>query len=165
MKEIDVEKLYDLAGKDALQLERELYRFSYALNSDLDLKYFFVDNGVSEKNKRTVLADLFPAASRVFRDLFNLLLREELLERLSWLANKYSEVVSKKTATEYLEVTSAVPLLNENVFKAIKPDKIRYRFKVDPKIIGGLKLKWEDGRYYDSTLQGEIEAIKEALIV
>jgi len=166
MKKIDVEKLYQIAGKDAVRLEEELFHLLKEVGSDFRLKSILDDLGISPADKKKLLEDVFAKSSPVFCDLMRLLIDEELCSGLNRLAREYSDVVSKKTGTVLVGVASAFPL-SDNEKKRIKDrmaDRTRVLFTVDPKLIGGARLNWQDGRFMDASLLGSMEKLKEEIL-
>ncbi|MDD4179521.1 MAG: F0F1 ATP synthase subunit delta [Candidatus Margulisbacteria bacterium] len=166
MKEIDVERLYEIAGKDALQMERELFYFSSLLLKQLELKRFLTDSGVAAKNKIAVFEEVYPDCSPRFHALFCFLIDQGLVQRIHWLAQKFSEQVSLKNKTCYLKVTSAERLTEAELDKirAYAGGNYRFLFELDPGIIGGIRLNWEDGRQIDISLSAALEQLKEAAL-
>lgn len=165
MKEIDLEKLYDLAGSRAVALEEELYHFSRMLFHDFELKLFFENGAIPPANKKLLLPELFPRASSLFIDLVDLLIDEELFRRLGWLEREYSKLISRKTGTKLVEITSGREMSEDEKKMIGRSLEGRLRFEDDPKIIGGIKIKWEDGRYLDASLAGILDKLKEEILV
>ncbi len=165
MKEIDVAKLFDLAGSGAVALEGEIYRFSRMVRHDFDLKLFFESGAVPAQNKKSLLRDLLPRSSALFFDLVGLLIDEDLFRSLGWLEKEYSRMVSRRTGTSLVEVTSGRELTAEEAGRIERELAGRLRFEVDPAIIGGIKIKWEDGRSLDASLAGALEKLKEEILV
>lgn len=166
MKEINLNKLFDIAADQAGSLEMEMLSFSDLLSDNFDLKVFLEDNGVNADNKKRLLEDLLPDASELFRRLFGLLAEQYLISRFSALAGGYSELVSRKTGTQLLTVTSAREL-DESERARIRPlikQPVRFYFKVDPSLIGGARLWWEDGRLLDLSFSRSLQDLKEKII-
>jgi F0F1-type ATP synthase delta subunit len=166
VREIEVEKLYEIAGKEAVSLENELHSFAQRLSEMIELRGFFADSGVTAEHKLFIFGELNPGASKLFRDLFSLLMEEGLVGRIPWLAGEFSAVISKRTGTGYLEVRAARELTaeeRERIKSCIK-EKLRMRFVRDAGLIGGIRLRWEDGRFMDASLSGMLEQMKEKLL-
>lgn len=167
MKEIDLAQLYSLVKKEAVGLEAEMHFLSGQMLASLNLRWFLKDQAVTKADKIKVVVELLPKASKHFKDLLSLLIEAGLINRLPVLAQQFSELVSRETGQQYLEIKSAraLPALSKDKLVKEYGDKYRLRFLEDKNVIGGLRMKWEDGRYFDATVSGELEALKEALLV
>jgi F0F1-type ATP synthase delta subunit len=173
MKEIDAARLYEIAGVKAVALEEELQVFAEQLLKNLKLRYFLAGSAPL-KAKKEVLAELLPGASPLFKRLLDLLIREGLINKLPWLAEKYSAVISERIGACYVEVRHAHKLSEAEkirIFSLIESlpagrhGGCRVRFVLDRSVLGGVKLRWQDGRYFDATLAGDLSNLKEALLV
>ena len=165
MREIDVFKLYELASNNAVKLDEELYRFSRLLYHNFELKTFFEDGSIPAEARKKMLVELHPDSSTLMRELIGLLIDQDLIRQLGWLAHHYSELISRKTGAPLVEITSAQVLPEDQKKEIMRFTEGRRRFEVDPAIIGGVRIKWEDGRYLDASLKGRLEALKEEILV
>jgi F0F1-type ATP synthase delta subunit len=167
MREVDLEKLYDLAGPKAVALEEEMQLLTEKLLHDLPLRGFLADGGVPLKVKEEILDRAVPQASPLFRQLLTLLLKAGLINHFPALTSKYSAVISERIGACYVEVKHAQPLSEAEkvrIFSLIEGG-CRVRFIQDPAVIGGIKMRWQDGRYFDASLAGDLFELKEALLV
>lgn len=166
MKEIDALKLYEIAGAKSVALEEELQVFAEKLLKHPELRRFLAGNA-ARKAKKEILAAVMADSSPLFRQLLDLLTREGLVNKLPWLAERYSAVVSERIGACYVEVRHAHQL-NEaerlRIFSLIESG-CRVRFVLDRTVIGGVRLRWQDGRYFDTSLAGDLAEMKEALLV
>jgi len=166
MKEVNLNKLLDIAGEQAGGLEMEMLSFSDLLSRNFELRTFLEDNSIPGANKEKLFAALLPHVSDLFRQLFNLLVEQSLMPRFAALTSSFSGLVSRKTATQLLEVTSARELAaseRARIQSFIK-DRVRFYFKSDPTLLGGVRLHWEDGRFLDLSFSCSLEQLKEKII-
>jgi F0F1-type ATP synthase delta subunit len=167
VKELDLLKLYQIAGAEAGALEGELHDLAYRLLRDLKLKAFWNDSAIPLKPKKDIFGELYPDVSAIFSRLFVLLVTEGLIGKVPWLAGKYSELVSSQTGIRSVVVKSARPLAEAartEIAKKIGPGH-RLEFRVRPELIGGIKVQWENGRRIDASLSGLLSNMKEELLV
>ncbi|MCU0641774.1 MAG: F0F1 ATP synthase subunit delta [Candidatus Margulisbacteria bacterium] len=166
MKTIDAAKLYELAGEKAVPLEEELHLLADKLLKNLELRRFLAGNAPLTA-KREVMSEVLPDSSPLLRRLLDLLFRERLVNKLPWLAERYSAVISERIGACYVEVRHAHKLREQDkiqIFSLIEGG-CRVRFVEDRTVIGGVKLRWQDGRYFDTSLAGDLQELKEALLV
>jgi ATP synthase F1 delta subunit len=162
MSEIDFDKLFALAGQQTTQLERELQTFIEVLDDNFDLKIFLEDITVPAANRKQLLNELCAGYSSLFLDLLGLLIERDLILNLREFLNQYSRQLSKKTGTRFVEVTTA-DNVDKDEIKKIK-NKIgaeRIRFRVDPSLIGGIRIKWEGGNLVEATISRYLRELKE----
>lgn len=167
MREIDVEKLYELAGSEAATLEGELHDLAHRLLRDLKLKAFWSNYAVPAKQKLALFREIHPDATETFCQLFTLLSNEMLISRVPWLSAKYSEIVSRRTGIRSVVVKSArqlSPVEMEAVKNQVGPGH-RLEFRVRPELIGGINIQWANGRRIDASLSGLLAEMKEELLV
>jgi|GEM_PF-6255400 F0F1-type ATP synthase delta subunit len=167
MKEIDLKELYRLTKKEAGELENDLHTFAGQMLGLVELRFMLKDSAIKQSQKNELIAELMPKSSKYFPALIRLLIAEELINKLPGLAKQFSALISKETGQQYLEISSARELSAETKKTLLRTygDKQRLRFIVKPNLLGGIRLKWEDGRFFDATVSGELEALKEAILV
>lgn len=167
MKAIDLDKLYRIAGKKVFELENELHAFSGLLLKNFDLKYFFGDVSVPPENKKKLFSRLFPKASKLFKNLVNLLIKEGLTRKMTSLSDGFTRMVSQRKNVDFVDVISALPLTKDELsnIKSSIGENVRMRAFVDPSIIGGARIKWSDGRFLDVSVSGFLKQLKEEMLV
>jgi F0F1-type ATP synthase delta subunit len=166
VKEVSLEKLFAIAGEQAGGLEKEMLSFSDLLSSCFELRTFLEDTSVPFGNKDKLFAALLPNVSDLFRSLAFLLIEQSLMPHFTALTRSYSRLVSQKTATQLLEVTSARELATSERarIQSFVKERVRFYFKRDAALLGGLRLHWEDGRFLDLTFSNSLEKLKETII-
>jgi ATP synthase F1 delta subunit len=166
MKEIDLEKLFEIASEGALSLEEELSSFAKLLRRNFELRLFWESVSYSKEDKKKLLLEIFPEATELFRDLIYLLIDRGWEKKILELSQDFTRLVSEKLSINFVEIKSAFPLTGEDRkrIENFVGGKTRLRIEVDSSLIGGLKLQTFDGRYFDASLQGRLEKLKEDLI-
>lgn len=167
MKEINVEKLYQLAGNRALELESALNHLADLLADNFQLKVFFEDTGVRAEHKILILKEVYPTAPVILQDLLKLLIANDLMSCLNWLQRKFRTVVSHHTGTQVVEIVSVTPLSQSQKerLSSFLGAGNRLRFRLRSEVIGGIEVRWEDGRYLDATLAGALKQLEVELLV
>lgn len=163
MKEIDVRRLFETALDEAAELEEGLHYFSELLKDNYDLAVFFEDQAVAKKDKKKMFAELFPGALPLLRQVIGLLIDEGLEKSLVKLSEELTKLVSERLGLTFADVRTAYQLTAEErtrIEKFAGPNA-RLRVKVDPALIGGIRVMTSDGRLLDGSLQGTIDRLKE----
>src|SRR3989344_350864 len=166
MKEIDLEKLYEIAGKEALTIESELNSLAKLLVKNFELRTFFENATFSKEAKTKLLAEVMPGVSVLFRNLIGLLIDENMEKAAIKLSERFTQLAARKSGTVFAEVGAAAGL-SEGEKKRIVDwlgGQVNLREEIDPDLIGGVKIFTSDGKYFDGTLSGALENLKEAII-
>ncbi len=164
MKEIDLQRLYEICGERAAGLEQEIYEFLSLLDHNFDLKVFLEDPGITAERKKELLQGLLDDRSPLFLQLLFLLIEEGMIKQVRPLAAEFTAFISAKTGTQYIKVISASMLTGEEkerIKKKLGPSRVRY--EVDPLLIGGLMIKWEGGQFMDASFAGNLKELKEKI--
>ena len=166
MKEIDLEKLFEIAGNRALALEAELNVFAKLLLKNFELRVFFENITNSKKDKLKLIAKVMPGSSGLFTGLIELLIDENLEKRFIKLYEGFVKIVSRKTGVVFADVATAYPLTDSDRKKIETwlAGKVKIREEIDPSLIGGIRIKASDGRYFDGSLSGALKNLKERMV-
>ena len=165
MKEIDVKKLFESALEEVAALEEGLHAFSELLKDNYDLCVFFENPAVAKKDKKKMFADLFPKAEPILKQVVNLLIDEGLEKSAMQVSAELTKLVSERLELTFADVTTPYPLTDEERarIEAFAGPRARLRVKIDPSLIGGVRVMTSDGRLLDGTLKGTIDRLKEEL--
>ncbi|OGB89755.1 ATP synthase F1 subunit delta [candidate division WOR-1 bacterium RIFCSPHIGHO2_01_FULL_53_15] len=166
MKEIDLEKLYEIAGKEALTIESELNSLAKLLVKNFELRTFFENATFSKEAKTKLLAEVMPGVSVLFRNLIGLLIDENMEKAAIKLSERFTQLAARKTGTVFAEVAAAAALSEGEKKKIVDwlGGQVNLREEIDPDLIGGVKIFTSDGKYFDGTLSGALENLKESII-
>ena len=95
-----------------------------------------------------------------------MLLQEKLEKQIIKLAEGFTRLMSSKTGTVFAEVETAFPLaeMEKQNISTFIGGKVVVREVVRPALIGGIKVRVSDGRYFDGSLSGGLEKLKESLV-
>ena len=165
MKEIDVEKLFEMAMDEVASLEEGLYSFSRRLLGNYDLSVFFEDTTVPAARKKKMFANLYPSADSILLDVVNFLIDEGLEKSMTRISEELTKMVSERLQLIFAEVTTPYPLTGEErsrIKKFVGTNAV-LRVTIDPALIAGVKIMTSDGRLFDSSLKGAIYRLKEEL--
>lgn len=166
MKEIDLEKLFEIAGDKAQALEKELHEFYQLLYKNFDLRVFFEDQSFTKKSKKKLFIEIFPGTSSLLKELIFLLVDNDLEKEVMKVAGKFSKLVAQKEKITFVDVTSAFPLADADLKKinAFVGQKVRARIEIDPSLIAGIKILCSDGRFFDGSLKGRLSKLKGEIV-
>jgi F-type H+-transporting ATPase subunit delta len=165
MKEIDVKKLFELAGAEAVALTEGLYAFTSQLHGNYELAVFFENTSVPREQKKKMFADLYPEAAPTLKQLITLLIDEGLERSAGQLSEELTKMVSERLQIVFADVQTAFPLTDEERTKieTFVGEQAHLRVRLDPSLIGGVKIMTSDGRLLDGSIKGTIERLKEEL--
>lgn len=166
MKEIDLEKLYEITGEKAPLLEAELAELAKLLTREFELRTFFEDAAASKESKLKLLIEIRPELSELGRRLIGLLIDEGLAKSLIKIAERFTKLVARRTATVVAEVKTAYQLQDEERKRIAGwlGGQVRLREEIEPALIGGIRILTSDGKYFDGSLQGALENLKGSII-
>ena len=165
MKEIDVKKLFEMALDEVVALEEGLYSFTRLMRDNYDLCVFFENGAVTPEQKKKMFADLHPGAEPILKQVVDLLIDEGLEKSTGQLSEELTKLVSERLKITFADVVTPFPLTDgERVgIEKFVGDKAHLRVKIDPSLIGGIRVMTSDGRLLDGSLKGTIERLKEEL--
>jgi F-type H+-transporting ATPase subunit delta len=164
VREISLHKLYDICGQRAAGLEQELYDFLSLLDSNFELKVFLEEVGVAAESKKKLLQELLPGRSDLLLSFISLLIDQELMKKIRSLLAEFTAIISARTGTRLVKISSASQLTPEE--KELIGGKLkaaRIRFETDPALIGGLRIKWEGGVLINASYSGYLNELKEKI--
>jgi len=166
MKEIDLDKLFEMVEGRELEFEAELHEFARVLRGDFELRGFFEDERVPAENKKKFFSMLQPQATSFFRGVIELLVDQGLDREIVNLAERVTQLTARRMGVTFVNITAAQPLSveQEEKIRQVVRGKVILRAKIDPALIAGIKFITSDGRYFDGSLQHKIESLKDNLI-
>jgi ATP synthase F1 delta subunit len=166
MKEIDLDKLYEIAGQEALTLESELNALAKLLAKNFELRSFFENAAFSKEARSKLLAEVMPGASELFWRLIGLLLDERLEKGVIKLSERFTRLAASRTKTVFAEVATAYPLAADEKKKITGRlgGRVNLREEIDTSLIGGVRIFTSDGKYFDGSLKGALANLKESII-
>ena len=165
MKEIDVKKLFEMAMDEVVALEEGLYSFTRLMRDNYDLCVFFENGAVTPEQKKKMFADLHPGAEPILKQVVNLLIDEGLEKSAGELSEELTKLVSERLKITFADVTTPFPLTDGERAEIEKfvGEKARLRVRLDPSLIGGVRVMTSDGRLLDVSLKRTIERLKEEM--
>lgn len=165
MSEIDVEKLYELAGDEVEKLAAELSDFNYFLNEQYEIKNFLTDYSTERSVRQGILDQLSQNASPLLKELL-LILGKELLHEFSSITEELIALVEEKRKTKFVRIKSAFPLSQAEIEEITETcgARVKYEVVVEPELLGGFVIKYADGRVFDGSVRGQLEKLKMELV-
>lgn len=129
---------------------------------------FLINPDISFDKKRQVLSTSLGDLNPLALNLLYVLVRKGRIQALGDIQREYESLVNEWRGIEVAEVTTAVPLENEQAdavarrLEALTGKKIVLQRYVDPGIIGGLVAKVGD-KLIDGSVRGKLAMLREQL--
>ena len=147
----------------------EMQNILYIMESSPDLNDALNSPVLPGSQKRKIIDEVFPKASKILKSLFDLLCQNGREGILWGIAHHYIELFEKNQGKVTTTVTTVLPLSgdleNEVLKKAatLTPLKIELKNIVDPNIKGGFILRVGDLQY-NASIADRLKALKRELI-
>jgi len=149
------EALFSVAQKWGQEDEMgaKLVSLKNRLEEDAELQRIFQQQLLTPEDKEKALKALIPRLSSRTTE-----------ETIVDIVNEYQVLLDKAKNREYLEITVAAPLSPtmvselESRLSSFTGKNIRLQIKVDPKVLGGLVLRWGD-QVIDASVKHKLESI------
>lgn len=117
---------------------------------------------VTDEVKKDIIKEIIQS-DKVFDNFITLILKENRFNLIKDIWEKYMETLNKINKVINIEIISAFELsdkqANEIVSKYKKlydAKKVKYKFKIDKSLIGGIKVIAE-GKVYDDTIKTKLD--------
>ena len=165
------QSLYDLAVSerisDEILKEMETVKVIFAENPDYVT--LLSEPSIPKKERLKLLDEAFGGSLQEYLlNFIKILVEKGLLRSFSACFKRYRARYNSDHGIEDAVVTSAIPLKGES-FEQLKKKlesmtgkKIILRQKVDPDVLGGIKVELED-RLYDGTVKGRLKELERKL--
>jgi F-type H+-transporting ATPase subunit delta len=161
------------ATRDREELEEvleNLEEFVGALHESEELRLFFYDGQIPEREKRRAIDALTEGMTLSTRNFLKVLSdngREEILEEV---LVRYEELVKEHLGRVEVEVTTAVELseeeldsLKERLGRILEGREVILQTRVDPDLLGGAVFRF-GGRMVDSSVRGQLQNLREEML-
>ena len=157
MPDVNIEKLYDLAGDEVVKLAEELYNLKHYLTEQYEIKDFLTDYTKEEPARRGVLLRLLKNASPLLKELVTVL-GEDFLREFSSITEGLVSLVEERKNVKFVKITTAFPLEPEELEKIAGTCgvKVKYNVVVDPELLGGFIINYADSRVFDGGIRGQL---------
>ena len=148
---------------------QEMENILSVMESSPDLEGALNSPVLPGSQKRKIIDEIFPKASKMLKSLFDLLSQNGREGILGGVAHHYIQLFDTHQGKVVATVTTAVPLtadLEKEVLKkaaTLTPLKIQLKNIVDPNIKGGFILRVGDLQY-NASIADRLEALKRELI-
>ena len=157
-------------GAAPLRLRGELRQLGTLVEQHPELRAALEHPGVDPESRRRVLVAIAESsgASELLARLVGLLGARDHLHLLPAVAEGYGALVNAARGIVPAEVMGAVPLTQKQeralaeALEAIAAGELELTAKVDPRVLGGLRVKM-GGKTYDGTVRGRLAALRRSL--
>jgi F-type H+-transporting ATPase subunit delta len=153
------------------QLEDELFSFSELLNKNFEFKVFLEDPRFSADYKKECVKRICPPQiSHIFMGLIFRLIdsgREDLIEELSGIITRK---VSEDKGIMFGRVLSVREIprdFRKRLEKTIKKTEgrpVRLRYDINKEILGGISIKFVDGKVLDVSLRHKLDDLRAVIL-
>lgn len=165
--------LSELSGND-LNLQEsflnEIKNINEALNQIKEARLIFENPSISKEEKKKIIETLQRSVSTEIFNFLCILIDKQRFNILPEIQNELNKLVNKAKGIVVAEVSSAYEVDSntieklkqklENIFH--KGEKILVESKIEPNLIGGIKVKIND-LVYDGSIKGRLENLKRRL--
>jgi len=172
MANIQSPNIYGTAYVDALPEHvngvLELQAASGLLQDAPSISSYLLDRSIHTDDKARALSIALPDASDETRHFILLLAHEGALKNLERIIKRTKEIYAEREDRVLAEVTSAVPLMNDeltniaNALHARLGKAVLVETAVDETLHGGITVRINDW-FYDASLRGRMERLKQHL--
>ncbi len=135
-----------------------------------EISYLVLNSTISREEKEDFVDKVFPAAdTKLVLSFVKVLIRKRHFQEIAEIQAKFHSLVEAKQGIQEVTVVSAVPLPDATVqkLKAILKKKlaaeIRLEKEIDPKILGGLILRF-NGTELNGSFLGRLEKMRQQLL-
>ena len=167
-------ELGELSGNDLSLQETilsELNNINEIINKVKDAKVIFTTPVIAKDEKKELIQKLLQGKidQKVLNFLF-LLIDKQRFNMLPEIQDELNKLVNKLKGIVVAEISSASALDNETLEKLkqklenilTKDKKILVESKIEPELIGGIKVKMDD-LVFDGSIKGKLENLKRRL--
>jgi F-type H+-transporting ATPase subunit delta len=144
---------------------KDMAQIAQTVESSNELKQLLQNTTVSSTVIKTYLDKIFSDSSSLVKSLIDVLATNKRLSLIAQIANEYDRKCQALNDTKKVTVISAVAL-NESSQKAIITNLEKQGLKnislentVDPSILGGFVLKFDDNQF-DASIKNKLTRIK-----
>ena len=144
---------------------KDMAQIAQTVESSNELKQLLQNTTVSSTVIKTYLDQIFSDSSSLVKSLIDVLATNKRLSLIAQIANEYDRKCQALNDTKKVTVISAVAL-NESSQKAIITNLEKQGLKnislentVDPSILGGFVLKFDDNQF-DASIKNKLTRIK-----
>ncbi len=157
--------------RNELELVHEdILKIATFIKSSNELQNFLSNEGIPSKTRQEILKNVFREKLKPLSFVFLLFLEKKgRLNLISHICIIFQELYLHAKNILHVKITSSIELKNTQITKIMA--QLKHKFKkdikpepcVDPKILGGIKIKVGD-TIYDYSFQGELERFREKLV-
>lgn len=128
----------------------------------------FESRRLPPERKKTLVGQVFGDLSPHTRNLLLVLIDKQRETALAEIAREYRALADAEQGIVEVEVRSAVELTDQDLalfearLKAGGASGVRFRRRVDPELIGGLVLRFQD-RLFDGSVKTRLQRLRERL--
>lgn len=167
------EALVAIAEQNGLidEYQQEFQAVVDAFHHQMEFKFFLFNPEIKIDVKKEVIRKIF--TGRVKNELINfleLLLDKGRIKFLPGILQEYVKMADQKKNILSITIVTAATLdgakveeIKEKYKKLYHASHVKAQVEMDPKLIGGLKVKIGD-KVIDGTIMGRIESMKEILL-
>ncbi len=171
--EINFEKLYTLAldSGQVDSLEHNIFTLYTLYRTSFQVRRLLLNTRLSSNEKIVILREL-PCfkPSTVFESLTKLIIDNDMVNRLYYVRDGFSTVVSDKLNRVIVQIFSAATLSDTNLQEIkLKLEKVlgkgvMLQSSVNPALLGGIIIKLPNGKIWNFTFANALSNLKHSII-
>ncbi len=164
--------LLDLAQSQSVDGEvyEDMLAFSQTASDSIDLRNLLSNPVVSGSDKLKVLNVIFEGSNELSKSLVALVIERKRESELANIANVFIQKYDALKGVTKVEVKSAIALdeksledVRRYLVGVVKDDEIQVENVIDPAVIGGMVIRFED-KLLDLSIAKELKEIRKQLI-
>jgi F-type H+-transporting ATPase subunit delta len=152
------------------QVTEDIRTIRFAINHSADLRSFLATPVIDVHSKARVLESIFQGKIGPITGRFlSLLALKGRTQDLPDIIDAYQHLVDESQNIVAAKVTTAVPLNEaqrvsvEERIKALSGHMVRAEYQVDPALIGGFQVRFED-KMIDASIRHQLERLRESFV-
>ncbi|MDD6716317.1 MAG: ATP synthase F1 subunit delta [Firmicutes bacterium] len=162
------QSLYDLASSENLadDILCQMQTVLKLLAENPDYVRLLTEPSIPKKQRLALLDEAFGSDMQPYLlNFLKILVENGMVRDFGGCCRRYTELYNADRGIAQAEVTSAVPLNAQQLerlrakLEEISGKKIRLQPKVDPSVLGGLRVSLE-GKLLDGTVKGRLEDLR-----
>ena len=136
--------------------------------TDPDFNALLKHAGVSAEDKRSAVDTVLGGVNPMVRNMVNLLVARGLVDAIPEACEEYAELLDRQEGRQRVEVTTAVPLTDDELrritdfISGLIRQEVVVTARVDEEVLGGLVIQIGD-RLLDGSARARLDGLRERL--
>lgn len=152
------------------QVDDQLIEVRKLVESHREISHLVSNSTIAQEEKEDFISKIVPSTTHpLVVDFLKVLIEKKRFFELASIQREFHKLYERKKRIEEVVVISAVPLSKQNLEKLAKVLTQKFKFnvsiisKIDPKMIGGLILRF-GGHEMNASLRSRLDNLHQALM-